>query len=358
MAADEHGDEAVVTERFDAYVERCLYGQDGFYATSGTAGRRRGDFLTSPEVGPLFGAVLTRALVATWQAAGRPEPFTVHDVGCGPGTLLRTVSVALDDLVAAGELSARERAAWSLVGVDRVTTDGASVTELPDDLSTSVVVANELLDNLPFRVLVGGAGLDGLAEVRVSTGPDGPVEVVGPVDGGGAPAWFPADAVEGLAVGRRSPLLEQARAWVDAVLARNPLAVLVFDYGAPTTVELVERGGWLRTYRRHHRGHDPLTEPGRSDITTDVAWDQLPTPDRLETQADFLRRWGVDGLVDEGRRRWREAAAAPNVTALRMRSRTVEVDALLDPDGLGGWWVASWSNLADRSPLGLSDGHG
>ncbi|MYK76867.1 MAG: hypothetical protein F4016_08015, partial [Acidimicrobiaceae bacterium] len=47
------------------YVEACLYDHDGgFYMRSGggRAGGRSGHFLTAPEVGPLFGAVLARAL--------------------------------------------------------------------------------------------------------------------------------------------------------------------------------------------------------------------------------------------------------------------------------------------------------
>ena len=40
---------------FDAFVEMALYdGEQGFYAVHGQAGRRRGDFVTSVEVGPLF----------------------------------------------------------------------------------------------------------------------------------------------------------------------------------------------------------------------------------------------------------------------------------------------------------------
>ena len=45
------------------------------------AAGRRGDFLTSPEVGPLFGAVLARFLDAEWERIGRPDPFTVVDAG-------------------------------------------------------------------------------------------------------------------------------------------------------------------------------------------------------------------------------------------------------------------------------------
>ena len=47
-------------------MEIALYGEHGFYATSGAAGRR-GDFITSAEVGPLFGAVI---VAQNWKALG------------------------------------------------------------------------------------------------------------------------------------------------------------------------------------------------------------------------------------------------------------------------------------------------
>ena len=46
--------------RFDAFMNMALYGPEGFYNVGGRAGRR-GDFITSPEVGPLFGTELARA---------------------------------------------------------------------------------------------------------------------------------------------------------------------------------------------------------------------------------------------------------------------------------------------------------
>lgn len=317
-------------ERFDAYMERCLYGPGGFYASTGSAGRSRGDFITSPEVGPLFGAVLARAIDGWWERLGRPEPFRVFDVGCGPGALLKAVSTA-----------APERP-WELIGVDRVEAAGADRRELPDDLSNSVVIANELLDNLPFRI-VEQTG-DGAAEVFIELGGPGAEarEVLVPVTAKTEPPASGWPKTDGWPVGTRAPVLEEAVEWVTSVLDRGPSVLCLFDYGLPTTEALANRGGWLRTYRDHQRGSDPLAPPGTCDITTDIAWDQLPTPDRLDRQDDALRRWGIEDLVEEGRQRWKAAAHAPDLTAIRMRSRVSEAEALLDRDGLGGWFVAEW----------------
>ena len=72
---------------FDEVMELALYHPEvGFYSAGGGAGRS-GDFLTSPEVGPLFGAVLGRALDHWWRELGEPDPFVVVEAGAGAGTL-------------------------------------------------------------------------------------------------------------------------------------------------------------------------------------------------------------------------------------------------------------------------------
>src|SRR4051794_6525789 len=132
--------------RFDEYVDLALYGEHGFYNAGGQAGRRGGDFLTSPEVGPLFGAVLARAIDGWWRRLGEPDDFTVVDAGAGPGTLARTILAAEPACApryVTVEVSAVQRAQHP---------NGAeALAELPTGI-TGVVLANELLDNLPFRL--------------------------------------------------------------------------------------------------------------------------------------------------------------------------------------------------------------
>lgn len=329
-------------ERFDDYVERALYHPErGFYASGGRAGRR-GDFLTSPEVGPLFGAVLARALDTWWRDLGEPDPYTVVEVGAGPGTLARAVLAAAPDCAPVLRYVTVERSA-----AQRAQHPGTveARADLPDEPITGVVLANELLDNVAFR-LVERAG-EGWSEVHVQDG----AEVLVPLDG------TPPSVLSALdvPVGARVPVQEQAAAWLaDALALVERGRVVVIDY-ADTTASMADRppAEWLRTYRGHERGGDPLVAPGTQDITVEVAVDQLAAvrpPDEDRSQAGFLRAHGIDGLVAEGRRVWGERAHLGDLAAIRSRSRVPESEALLDPAGLGAFRVLQWAIGADQDP--------
>ncbi len=321
---------------FERFMELALYGAEGFYVREGggVAGRR-GDFITSPEVGPLFGVVLARFLDAEWERIGRPEQFTVVDAGAGPGTLARSVLAARPACADALEYVAVEISPAQRQRHPDGVTSSATLPTAPFD---GVVIANELLDNLPFRLAVFDVGW---REAFVDLDADGRyVEVLSaPFDP--APTTLPATA----AFGARAPLVDRAAAFVgDARTLVCRGSVVVFDYATARTAQLAARPWreWLRTYRNNERGDHYLAAPGTQDITIDVPLDQLPEPDAVRTQAQFLGRWGIDELVDEGRRVWSEQAARPGLEAMRMRSRISEAEALLDPTGLGGFFVTEW----------------
>ncbi len=346
---------------FDEVVEAALYHPDGgFYATGGQAGRR-GDFLTSPEVGPLFGAVVARALDAWWAEAGCPEAFTVVEAGAGPGTLAASVLAAEPDCVAALRYVLVERSTpQRAIQAERLSLDdagaaGAGIPEPQDDGPSApagpsgpvlisraelprlpgpcIVLANELLDNLPFGLLERTS--TGWGEIHVDLDGDTLVEV-----------RLPAAANQsGRPVGARVPRQDRAAAWVrDALdLAGSGGRVVAIDY-ASTTIDLAARPWpeWLRTYRLHARGGPPLEDLGSQDITCEVAVDQLPPPTSNRSQADWLRAHGIDELVAEGRQIWQERAAIGDLAALRARSRVTEAEALCDASGLGAFRVLEW----------------
>jgi SAM-dependent MidA family methyltransferase len=354
---------------YEAFVDAALYDSDGgFYTTIGSAGRR-GDFLTSPEVGPLFGAVLAHAIDSWWDELGQPDPFVVVEAGAGPGTLARSVlaerprcATALRYVLV--ERSARQRARHAEglplappqeaftapLGDDESTavpvpTRGigpvaVSLGELPAVSFTGAVIANELLDDLPFGLLVSDGDW---REARVDVGDDGHfVELL-------LPRTFslPPGLDGPFPLGARAPVQRAATEWLGAALERVERGrVVVIDYMSETPVMAARPWrDWLRTYRGHERGEHPLRHPGTQDITCEVALDQLAAvrpPDAVRPQAQFLAFHGLDELVAEGQRTWSERAAVGDLAALAARSRIREAEALTDSDGLGAFTVAEW----------------
>lgn len=321
---------------FREYMNIVLYGDDGFYTRRGEAGRR-GDFITSPEVGPLFAAVLARALDAWWKEMGSPSSFTVMEVGAGPGTLARGLLAAQPECskvwtYIAVEISEQQRA--------KHPSEVVSLAEMPREKFTGVIIANELLDNLAFDLCVFDQEW---RESWIGVNGDQLTEVLKPLN---EPSSFlPAFAKHGA----RAPVQREAQDWLRNALQKlDSGRVLIFDYCTPLTVVAAAQPWreWLRTYVGHEKGQHYLHIPGHQDITTQVMIDQLAAvkaPESVRSQSQFLQLWGIDELVAEGKAAWEAAAAAPNVAAMKMRSRVNESSALLDPSGLGAFTALTFT---------------
>jgi SAM-dependent MidA family methyltransferase len=360
---------------FDDWMEAALYDPDGgFFSRAAGAGRATADFLTSVEVGSLFGTLMAGAMDRWWDQLGQPDPFLVVDAGAGRGQLAHDVLRGQPRCAGALRYVLVERSA-SLRGVQAerlplepaelvlgpavppepdeepvaIPGSGPMVTalaQLPAGPATGVVVANELADNLPFRIVERAAG--GWNEIRVAEAGQSFAEIVLPAEESLAAR---ADRLTGgvdFPTGCRIPLPTALPEWLRsaaAMLRRGVIAVV--DYAAPVE-ELAARGqaGWLRTYRAQQRGSSPLDHPGSQDITADVPLEALhraATAAGLSvlvqtTQADWLRSLGIDELVEQARAAW-HGRSANDLAAIAARSRVHEADALLDPAGLGGHQV-------------------
>lgn len=367
--------------RFDTFVDEALYGQGGFFASGRGAGRgigdagfgtTAGDFITSPEVGPLFGAVVGEALDRWWDALEQSDPYLVVEAGAGRGRLasdivraeprclpaLRYVLVERSNALREAQrnllrLEPADEAFGpyaSAAGSDAplpVRASGPVVTsldELPGIEFEGIVVANELLDNLPFGIACFTDG--GWAEVRVGIDGAGDfVEVVVPALPVDTAALERVTAGLSLTAGDRLPIPRGLDDWLRRVATAQRRGYVVLLDTMDTAVGMLARGSdkWLRTYRGHAPAGAPLTDPGSRDLVADVVIEQLRHAAAEAgfvvltetTQAAWLDDLGIAVLVDEGRRLWDERAAVGDLAALGARSRTTQAAALTDPGGLG-----------------------
>jgi SAM-dependent MidA family methyltransferase len=322
---------------FDRFMEIALYDPDaGYFAAGDLRSDRLGDFLTSPEVSSLFGETIARFVTAEHDRIG--GPFSIVEVGAGSGSLLRPMLDALPFRVT--HVQVVERSAAARASVSRTVPEAELLDEMPSSIR-GVIVANELLDNLPAAIVEKTA--DGWSERVVEE--DG--------DGLGWGTRKPSKEIVAWANAHAGPVPEggfvevqlEATGWVAGAMGRLAAgALLVFDYGdVAEQLEHRREEGTVRTYRDHHLGPEPLAHPGHTDITLDVNFSSLlAAADEAEVmrQDEFLERWGLVERLDELRASELEAARDGRIMEqLILKSRITEGETLLHPRGLGDFRV-------------------
>lgn len=334
---------------FDRYMALALYAPGlGYYAHGsrkfGTLPSSGSDFVTAPEMTPLFGRALARQVAQALEHSGTDE---VWEFGAGSGALAAQLLDALGERVRryvivdlSGALRARQQerlAAWG----DRV----HWVDRLPEALR-GVVVGNEVLDAMPVKLLhrVGGqwhergvvAGDGGaLAWADRPTGLRPPVEVAGDHD-------------------FLTEIHPQATAFVRTLADRLTAGAAFFlDYGFPEAEywHPQRHMGTLMCHEAHRADPDPLQRPGRKDITAHVDFTGIAVAAQesglavlgYTSQARFLFNCGVLALA--------QGASVQDTAALQKLVGEHEMGELFKVIGLaaGGWWDALGFAEGDRT---------
>lgn len=331
---------------FREFMELALYHPvHGYYVTRQPMGRR-GDYVTSPEVHPLFGALVGRQLRELWETMGRPARFDVVEFGPGAGLLARDVlrwatasappfaAAIRYRLVEISEtLIERQRRTLAPLGLPEGVVSWADRTL---DGVEGCILSNEFLDALPVhRVTVRDGWLLEVWVIRVG---DGFAETLRTPSTPELEAYF--DRL-GLRPGEgcEAEVNLAAVRWMRSVArALRRGFVLTFDYGYPAG-ELYapwRRQGTLLCFYRHNPSTDPYARIGRQDITASVDFTTLMRTGEEEglttlaftTQARFLSALGIGAAVE---RVQREDPSALEEYYARRRA----VTELLDPAGLG-----------------------
>jgi len=328
---------------FARYMELALYAPGlGYYSGGSRKFGVEGDFLTAPELTPIFGRALARQ-VAQVLAASSPR---VIEAGAGSGRLAADLLPALAALGCAperyqilelsGELRARQQATLAEKApefADRI----EWLDELPQRFS-GCLIGNEVLDAMPTHALRWSdeSSQPGVLERGVVLAGGRLAFAERPASG----ALLEAALALPVAAPYRGEISLAARSWISELAGRlEQGAMLLIDYGLPRH-ELYhpERdGSSLRCHYRHRVHDDPLWFPGLSDITSHVdftAVAEAAFDAGLEilgyiSQANFLINCGIGDLLAGGR-----VGDDGTVAATDLRARGA-VNVLISPNEMG-----------------------
>ena len=296
---------------FARYMELALYAPGlGYYAAGAAKLGAEGDFVTAPEMSPLFGAALAVQVRAILAATVRRD---VLELGAGTGRLAADLLNALAStgvsparyriLETSPDLRERQRAT-----IARDTTPHAPIVEWIDAMPQSIdgaVVANEVLDAIPAH-LVGRRGGEyverGVVWDRERERFDWAMRTATPALAALAAQRFPpgVDYLSEINPAGEALVAEIGRRLVGG-------AALFIDYGFPAAEYYhPQRGeGTLMCHYRHRAHADPFLWPGLSDITAHVDFSAIADAGvraglhvaGFAPQAPFLMSCGILDLL-------------------------------------------------------------
>ena len=333
---------------FSRFMESCLYTPGlGYYSAGATKFGEAGDFVTAPELGPLFAATVADAIAPVLRALGADAVFV--ELGGGSGAF---AEVALKKLLALDALPAR----YAILepSADLRERQQQRLRERLNPLLADLV---EWLDEPPQQewngVLFANEVVDALPTPRFTLRDGEVLEEHVALDGEGRfiRQDRPADALLAAAVrhverqleapfadGYRSELLPQLPYWLQAVIGRMQAGALLFiDYGHPRReyYQPQRDDGTLRAFRAQHVVADLYAHPGLQDLTASVDFTALAEACEGAgfefagycNQASFLLGNGLAQRLEEAEGKARDEAAR-----LRLRQ---EAKQLTLPEAMG-----------------------
>jgi SAM-dependent MidA family methyltransferase len=338
---------------FDEYMRFVLYEPSlGYYAAGASKLGASGDFVTAPEMTPLYAHTLAVQVAAVLRAGGSD----VVELGAGSGRLAADLLAALDALGAlptryailevSADLRERQRAELAAIAPQRAARV-AWLDALPERIDGAVLM-NEVLDAIPCSLV---ARVDGEWRERgVRCDGERIAFADRPLAAGTlrdlAAERFP---LEGDYVSELNPAAEALVETLGRRLGRG--AILVIDYGFPRHeyYHPQRAQGTLMAHHRHRALADPLAWPGLCDVTAHVdftAMAEAGVRAGLEvagfaSQAAFLLGCGVlDRLAAVGEpggvEYARAAAAVQKLTSPAEMGELFKVLAL-SRGGAGEW---------------------
>ncbi len=348
---------------FRAFMEAALYHpRFGYYTTSAGSMGRGGDYVTSPEVHPLFGALVAKQIAQLWTVMSRPGRFDIVEHGGGSGLLARDILTWAErrepDFARAlqygiVEVSRALRDAQRRTLVEAGLAERVEWSDSPPPGITGCVLSNELIDAFPVHRVVRVDGV--LREVYVAMNGDGRLvdELRAPSDPSIARYFDDLGLLPG--EGCYAEVNLDAPRWMAGVSASLDRGyVLTFDYGyeAAALYAPWRRDGTLLCFSRQSASSDPYQRVGKQDMTASVDFTTLRRAGEdaglrtlgMTDQAAFLERMGIGDAIAS------VAQERPGEMEEYFARRRVVMD-LIDPARLGRIKVLLQGKGVEAAPL-------
>jgi SAM-dependent MidA family methyltransferase len=281
---------------FDRYMERALYAPGlGYYGGGSVKFGRRpedgSDFVTAPELSPLFATTLARPVAQALEASGTRN---LMEFGAGTGKLAAGLLEALDARGAqfdtysivdlSGELRERQRATLE-ADVPALAARVRWLDALPEQFE-GVLIGNEVLDAMPVRLFAHTGAIWHERGVTVRDGGEFDFEDR-PVTRAEDAEFLKEIEAEGDYVTETHDAARAFTRTICTMLTRG--AALLIDYGFPRHeyYHAQRAGGTLMCHYRHRAHGDPFVYPGLQDITAHVEFTGIAEAG-VETGADLL----------------------------------------------------------------------
>lgn len=367
---------------FDRFMELALYAPGlGYYVAGAQKFGRGGDFVTAPDLSPLFGRCVAAqcrevlaALAPTCTAGGADGGGDILELGAGSGALAVQVLLALEEASAlprrylilepSPELRTRQRRSLALQAPHL-----APLVHWCDRLPVGLrgcVLANEVVDAMPVHRFCIGAGGEAQELFVRSVGEELEEVAADPVSPGLAAA---VRALQGRGLAREPGYVSEINLrlgpWMRAIAAaleRGLMVIVDYGYAQDQYYRADRRTGTLLCHRHHRARTDPYRDIGLADITAHVDFTALAHAGtsagmRLAgytTQAHFLIGCGIEAMLARlagGPDAMDALLAAKQLLlpgAMGERFQVMALDKGMDPGPAPGWTGFSFRDLRDR----------
>ena len=352
---------------FADFMDLALYHpQFGYYASQANPRKEaaigpQGDFVTSPHMGHDFGELLAVQFADMWEALGRPDTFTLVEMGAGQGLVAADVLSGLRShfptCFASLEYTIVEKSAslraeqqkrlsqWQGEGVDL---SWQAFEEILKESVVGCVFSNELVDAFPVHWVE--VQDQTLKEVWVCLGADGFTPIVGELSTPQIEQYFEQVEIDltGYEDGYRTEVNLAALNWIEGVgdrISKGYLLTIDYGYTAQRYYSPARRKGTLQCYYRHSHHNDPFIHVGEQDITAHIDFTALENHGEeigfqklgFTQQGLFLMALGMGDRLSALSNPTTQIASSQDIQQIMMRRDALQ--QLISPMGLGNFGV-------------------